>query len=123
MRAKETRCGPVAVIEALREAAKSGPSEGSRRNLVTRTPDDPRPRPARTGPKRAEAGVLSHADSQRAAQRGSVADRYTARNSSAAVCITLPWSIAPQRLSVKSGLGLFGPRSEEHTSEIQSREK
>src|SRR5690242_21224319 len=32
MRAKETRFGPVAVFEALREAAKSGPSEGSRRN-------------------------------------------------------------------------------------------
>src|ERR671924_1653390 len=32
MRAKETRYGPVAVFEALREAAKSGPSEGSRRN-------------------------------------------------------------------------------------------
>jgi hypothetical protein len=31
MRAKETRFGPVAVFEALREAAKSGPSEGSRR--------------------------------------------------------------------------------------------
>src|SRR5512139_1575139 len=32
IRANETRFGPVAGFEALREAAKSGPSEGSRRD-------------------------------------------------------------------------------------------
>jgi hypothetical protein len=45
IRAKETRFGPVAVVEALREAAKSGPSEGSRRtddaHARRSTPIDP----------------------------------------------------------------------------------
>src|SRR5918999_2217099 len=81
MRANETRFGPVAVFEALREAAKSGPSEGSRRT------DDTHARRPMSGALR----LLSHVDRQRAAQRGSVADCHTAGNSSAAGCITVAW--------------------------------
>src|SRR3954447_19000041 len=81
MRAKETRFGPVAVIEALREAAKSGPSEGSRRT------DGAHARPS-TSENPRETGVQV-VDSQRAAQKGSVADRYTAVEPRAAVCITV----------------------------------
>src|SRR6266545_6696560 len=81
MRAKETRFGPVAVFEALRKAAKSGPSEGSRRT------DGTHARRPMSGALR----LLSHGDRQRAAQKGSVADRHTAGNSSAAGCITVVW--------------------------------
>src|SRR5262249_54701732 len=84
IRAKETRFGPVAVFEALREAAKSGPSEGSRRTDDARTPDDPRSKAVQDG----LLTVFENVDSQRAAQRGSVAEGYTAGKQSAAVCIT-----------------------------------
>src|SRR3954462_2097204 len=90
IRAKETRFGPVAVVEALREAAKSGPSEGSRRT------DDAHARPSTS--KAVQDGLLSVSqgvDSQRAAQRGSVAKDYTAGKRSTAVCIT----VAPQHRS------------------------
>ena|SRR5690606_5724962 len=64
MRANDTRRGPVDTAEALREAANRCPSEGSRRTDYTHAR-----RHRRTTEKRGR---------QRAAQRGSVAERHTA---------------------------------------------
>src|SRR5262245_14986967 len=90
IRAKETRFGPVAVVEALREGAKTGPPDGSRRTDAAharRSTSESRQRGTLHG--------LQVVDSQRAAQRGSVAEGYTAGKQSAAVCIT----VAPQHRS------------------------
>jgi hypothetical protein len=93
IRAKEMRCGPGAIAEALREAANRGPSElvAERSPRARRTPCGL----AATGYDVAEGHVG-------AAQIGSVVDRHTAGQLSCILIFTAEGSIAPQRPNVKS---------------------
>src|SRR5690606_17464757 len=119
MRAKETRFGPRALAEALREAANRGPSEGLWRLMRAHAG---RPEMSIGGPPglgglpdvgyvlvegrdRVGSGHGTHGhrnrDRQRAAQKGSVAEYYTAVQPHPPEPITTPRSIAPTGGSVK----------------------
>ena|SRR5690606_4625162 len=93
MRAKETRFGPRALAEAMREAANRGPSEGlwrlMRAHAGRSNAEEPPDRGGSTGARTVRAGLgqlrikpadtrTLHRKRQRAAQKGSVAECYTA---------------------------------------------
>ena len=89
MRAKETRRGPIAVAEALREAANRGPSE-----LVA----DGAPRARETPCGYAARGYVGSRGRVGAAQIGSVVEGHTAGQ----LYVTMMFTVAKEHRSCRA---------------------